>query len=450
MKRNIITVLILLIAAAGLFAQTLSLEDARTMALLNSRTLPAKNLAINSANLTEQSRIYSAYMPTLSLGGKASLNLWESSSALKPAPTVWDSFSASASANISESIKIQGNRNSIEKAINAIGTESAKIDARIEYFNVLDSADSAYYAVLEAMATLEAEEQSLQQTLTNFSMAEIRQQSGMLNDGDFLKAQADKETRENSRNQAKRNLAIAVSKLKFLLGLDAIPQPEQIDFTGYDALITRLAGISDDEADNVYRQFLQMLYSSNPTYAKYGLADQRAVKNLDLAKLGYAPTVTGAFSTGASYTYKNGFDYDSGTLSLSVNIPLDFWDTANNVERNRISRESAAMDYKGAEIQLQTDLQSALLSLIGYSGSIQSYRRSLEYAQKNYEYVMERYKLSQSSVSDLGDATTLLITSRNNLTNAQYSFMQSLSKLRSLGAIDSDERLLSLLMGNTN
>jgi len=432
----------------GLWAQTLSLEDARTMALHNSMSLIRSNLSINSAALNEQSRVYNTYYPSLSLGGNASINLWNASNVITPLDNPWDTFSASASATITESITFQGNRISIEKAINAIASESARRDAQIEYFNVLDSADNAYYAVLQAMANLEAEEQSLLTATSSFSMAEIRHSSGMLNPGDFLKAQADREARENSRNQAKRSLSIAVSKLKFLLGLDAVPQPEPVDFSEYEEIILRLAVITDEDADSVYRRFLQLLYTSNPTFAKYGLADQRAEKNLSLAKLGYAPTLTGSFSTGVIYTYKNGYDYNAGKLSLSLNIPLDFWVTANNVEKSKISRESAAMDYRGAEIQLQTDLQSALLNCIGNAGSILSYRRSRDYAEKHFEYVMERFKLSQSSVSDLGEATSLMISSRNNLTNAQYSFLQNLSKLRSLGAIDNQEKLTGLLMGN--
>ena len=439
---------LILTAGLSLFAQTFSLEDARSLALLNSRSLSRANMSITNASLNEQSRIYSTYLPSLSLGGNASINLWNASNAKNAPDNPWDTFSANASASIRESITFQGNRISIEKAINAMSSESARIDARIEYFNVLDSADSAYYAVLKAMASLEAEENSLQTANISYSMAEIRMASGMLNPGDFLKAQSDLEVRKNAYNQAKRNLTLAVTKLKFLLGLDAIPQPEQIDFSGYEDLTIQLANISEENADAVYRKFLQLLYTSNPTFLKAGISDLRAEKNLSLAKLGYAPTLTGTFSTGVNYSYKDGFYYNAGTLSLSLNVPLDIWVTANNVEKSKISRESAAMDYRGAEITLQTDLQSTLLDCIGNAATILSNRLSLEYAEKNFEYTMERYKLSQSSVKDQSDAESLLISSRQNLINAQYNFLQNLSKLRSMGAIDDEQKLISILMGN--
>jgi hypothetical protein len=60
---------------------------------------------------------------------------------------------------------------------------------------------------------------------------------------------------------------------------------------------------------------------------------------------------------------------------------------------------------------------------------------------------MERYRLSQSSIGDLNEASTLLINSRNTLTRARYGFLQSLSKLRSLGAFSDEESLTKILMG---
>ena len=60
---------------------------------------------------------------------------------------------------------------------------------------------------------------------------------------------------------------------------------------------------------------------------------------------------------------------------------------------------------------------------------------------------MERYRLGHSSASDLGEATLLLITSQNNLNRAIYGFLQSISRLRTLGALSDEDRLITILMG---
>jgi len=427
------------------FAQTISLEEVRTLALANSRSLAKYNLAITGTILDERSRIYSA-LPSLSLGANASMNLWNAQNAA-PVENPFDTFNSGASFSVSQKI-FEGGKTLIQKAINEIASESARKDALSEYFNTLDSADNAYYSVLEAMAVLEAEETSLKTAITSLSIAEVRRASGIINQGDYLKALADKEARENSRNQARRNLALNIMKLKSLIGLKEIPEPQQINFTGYEDIILRLGNISDNEADLLYAELWKSVVSSNPLLAKAVLADQRAENNINMTKSGYSPSLSASFSTGLNYSPNNGMEMSGGKLSLNLSIPVDYWVIANNVEKSKIARNSAALDLISAEVNLETDLQSVLLNVLSYAGSVLNTGLSLAYSEKHFEYVMERYRLSQSSITDLNEASTMLITSRNNLIRARYGFLQSLSKLRSLGVFSDEEKLIEIIMGS--
>ena len=435
----------LIISCAGLFAQTIGIEEVRTLALANSRSLAKSNLSIANTLLDEKSRIFS-YLPSLSLGASASMDIWNQRGIVEnPLSTI----NAGVSVSISHTQKIyDGGEARIKKAINEIASESARNDALAEYFNVLDQADNAYYAVLEAMATLQAEESSLQTALTSLSIAQVRQSSGMINQGDYLKVMADKEARENSRNQAKRNLTLNTMKLKAITGLSDLPDLEQIDFSGYEALISRLGNISDKDADSLYGELWKAIVSSNPSLSKSALANQRAEINLSSAQSAYLPTLSASLSAGLNFSLKNGMELSGGRLSINLKIPVDYWTIANNVEKSKNARDSAALDYMGAQINLGTDLQDALFKALTNAGSVINTGLSLAYAERHFDYVMERYRLSQGSVSDLNEASTLLINSKNNLTKARYGFLQSLSKLRSLGAFSDEEKLIQILMGN--
>ncbi|MDR0494615.1 MAG: TolC family protein, partial [Treponema sp.] len=278
--------------------------------------------------------------------------------------------------------------------------------------------------------------------------AEIRQASGMINQGDYLRALADKEGRENSRNQARRSLAMNTARFNTLIGITETHELEQINFDAYENLILRLAGISDEEADALYDIFWRNFAQANPSLARAALNRQRAEKNFSLSKRDYSPTISATvFSTGLNYSAANGFTHSSGGgISIRGSIPVDFWVMANRVEKNKISRDSAELDYIGAEISLENELYSALINIVAQAESVLSSRRSLDYSEKHFEYVMERYRLSQSSVFDLGEASSLLINSRNNHIKARYGFLQNMSKLRSLGAVDDEEKLIKILM----
>ena len=436
---------LLFLSGLQLFAQAISLEEVRVLALANSRSLAKYNLAIRSAVLDERSRVYSN-LPSLSLGLSGSMSLWSAENSA-PVENPFDTFSAGASVSLSQKI-FEGGKTIIQKALNQIAEESARKDALAEYYNVLDTADSAFYAVLEAAATLESEEASLESTAASLAIAEIRQMAGIISPGDYLKALADKESRENTRNQARRNLALAVSKLKSLTGLDGIASLVPVDFSSYEDLVERLGMISDEDADLLYVKFWNLLAASNPSLSKARLSSERAEKNLKLSRTSYLPNLSASFSTGVNYTQNNGLERSGGRISLSASIPVDYWVIGNNVEKSKIALDSAALDYISAEIQLETELQSTVINLFGYAGTILSSRRSLEYAERHFEYVTELYRLSQASVSELSDALTLLLNSRNSSIKSLYSFLQGLSKLRSMAAIDDEEMLIKLLMGS--
>ena len=442
MKNIHILLCLLIVTGGGVFAQTLSLEQARTLALANSRSLARYDMAIRNSVLDERNQLFSM-LPSLSAEYHASMNYLKDWNFVNPV----DTFSTGATFAVTQII-FQGGKSFIQKAISAIATESVRHEALAEYFSVLDAADNAYYAVLEAAASLEAAESSLQTAALALSMAEIRQASGMINQGDYLKAQADKEARENTRNQARRNLALNETKFKSLLGLTQTAELEQIELDAYEDLVLRLAGISDDEADALYDKLWQTLARANPSLARAALNNQRAEKSLSIARRDYSPTVSATvFSTGLNYSAAGGFNTtSSGGVSIRGSIPVDFWVMSNRLEKSRIARDSAALDYIGAEISLETDLQSSLLNTFAQAESVLSSRRTLEYTEKHFEYILERYRLSQASVSDIGEASTLLINSRNSLIRAQYGFLQSLSRLRSLGAIDGEEKLIEILM----
>ena len=445
MKKIPLLLCAVFLLSAGLSAETVNLEQVRSLALANSRSLAKYNLSIQNAALEEKARVYSN-LPSLSLGLGASMSLWGAENSA-PVENPFDTFRANASFGVSQKI-FEGGKTLVQKAINQISSESLRKDALAEYFNVLDAADNAYYAVLEAQAALEAEESSLKTAVTSLSIAEIRYSSGMINQGDYLKAQADKESRENSRNQARRNLSLCITKLKNLTGLNAAPALQQIEFDKYEGMIRHLGNITDEEADTLYSRLWKLFAASNPSLAKASLSNQKAEKNLSLVKRNFSPSLSASFSTGLNYSPQDGLKRSGGSLSLSASIPVDFWAKANSVEQSRIALDSAALDYLNAESSLETELQSAVISLLTQAETVLYSRRSLEYSEKHFEYVMERFRLSQSSVSDLGDASTLLINSRNSLIKSQYGFLRCLSQLRSFGAINDEEKLVNLLMGN--
>jgi outer membrane protein TolC len=169
-----------------------------------------------------------------------------------------------------------------------------------------------------------------------------------------------------------------------------------------------------------------------------------------LAKKDYLPSLSAGISTGINYSTAEGpaggLSYSGGSISLSGSIPLDYWVIGAAVEKKRIAQTQAALTLRDAENTLAVEIQTALLDLAGEALSVQSARRADEYAQQNYEYNLELYKLSQASVFVLSDAAALAGDSHTQRLTAEYGLLSGLSKLRSLGAFESQDEVINLLL----
>ena len=440
MKKDLIFFLFFIFVNTCIFAQAINLEQARELALANSRSLARYEMAIRSSILDERNQLYSM-LPQVSAGYSASANYLKDWEFVNPI----DTLSVGANLSISQVI-FQGGKSFIQRAINAIGTESVKLEARSEYFNVLDSIDNAYYAVLEATAALEAMATSLEAAVLGLSVAEIRHKSGMITQGDYLEALADKETSEHSLNQARRNLTTCMNRFKTLTGITETFELEEIVFDDYENLLLHLANISDEQADSLFDELWKIISSSNLTLAKAGLDNKIAERNFTLSKRDYSPTIRATiFSTGLSFLPEYNAA-SSGGFSITGEIPVDFWVLGNRTKQRRLTYERSLLAYEDAEIKMEENLQTALFNLLSQAGSVLSSRRSLEYTERRFEFVMQRYRLLQASVSELSDATSSFLTSRNRFNSASYSFLQGLSALRSMCALDDEGKLLELLL----
>jgi outer membrane protein TolC len=441
--KNIFITLMILIASTFCFAEeTLSLEETRNLALSNSRSLAKINLSIQSSLLNEKTHIFD-YLPTLSLGASASASLWGDQ-------TIEESFDTGINLGLEESILIwNGGRNTLLNQIDKIATEMTRKDALAEYFSVLDSADEAYYGVLLAEASLESANISLENSALALSIAEIHREGGMISITDLLKAQADHEVQKTSLNQARRDLSLSLARLKSITRLKTIPNLDAIDFTRYENLIAKLSLISDDAITLLHDELWKTLTEKNPRYSQAALTLQRADQNVSLATKEYFPSLSTSFSTGLNYSLKNGFDLSDGRVSISASIPLDIWVTANTVQNRKIAQQQSILDYEETENDFDISVQTGILDCIAQAGTVISSQKALEYAEKHYENVFELYRLSQNSISDLSQASILVNSNRNQLIRAQYNFLSCLSVLRSLGAFETDEEVIELLLNTS-
>lgn len=424
-------------AAAAAGAGPVTLEKARSLALAASSTLQRALLDVDAARLTEKTQSYSV-LPSLSASAGAALDYPTGSKALIDGLTTSVGLSATATL-------YDGGKSAILSAIDSIATDIARASARSTYFTVLEDCDDAFYGVLESAASVQAARDALDAARAHQDLAQARFDVGIITRGDLLEIQAETASDESALATALKDLAVAKAKLASLTGLSTGAALEGVDETYYDALMARFAGLSDTQVDGLAAKLVAIAEKNSPSLAQARLASGKAQRSVDAARADYLPSVATSWSQSLSYGRSAGSLAGSGSLGLTATIPLDWWTTKTAVDSAAVAARQAGLDLAETGRGLDLDLRSAVYDCIALAQAFASSSKAQSYAQSHYDGVLEQYKLSSASSSDLSDAEALLSSDKTLLIKARYEFLVGLSSLRSLVASESDDLIVTAI-----
>ncbi len=431
-------------AGSGAFAETagtsdgsLSLAAARDLALSRSKSLKQALLAVDASLLEEKGAGYAA-LPSASVAVKGAFDYAGAASL-----SLTDAAAVSATMSVSQTI-YDGGANAILLAIDKLATKNARQEARAAYFAAVLSIDQAYYGVLEANAALEAALSDLAASKAHQDITQAKFDSGMVIKASLMEAQAETASKETALSQARKTLAVAKSSLKSITGTDA--QPAAIDQATYQRMLDRLMGLGEAETAALVAALRSSAAVNNPDIAAASIAVETAAKEIEQAKVGYAPTLAATWSHAASYSAAAGLDLASGgSLTVALSIPLDYLSTRNAVESKSVGTAKAGLASQAAAESLELDIESDLYGLVSSASSVASSAKALDCAESNYAAKLELFKLSKASSSDLSDAQLLVSSSRSALISARYTFLKGLSALRCLVGMEAEDLYLNLL-----
>jgi outer membrane protein TolC len=241
-----------------------------------------------------------------------------------------------------------------------------------------------------------------------------------------------------------------MANLKNIAGIAETPVLATVDFSKHESLILYCTNLDENAINTLCLNLWRIMTANNPDLAKAGISMQKAEKDSELATKDYLPSVSAGASAGLGYNYQYGKSNApspfTGSLSIKVSIPLDFWVIKNKIDKQRLSQEQTRLGYLDAVSSIYIEMQSAVLDVILQAGTVVSSRRAYEYAQKHFEYIQELYRLYQKSLSEYYDASNQAHANLNRCIEAQYDFLLALSKIRSLGAFEGDEDVYAFLL----
>ncbi len=437
MKRKLIPSVVLLLslltAVPSAADDALSLEQARAHALAHSKTLQNLLLSVDSALLDEKIQSYTL-LPSITASTSASVAV--------PEAVLLDMLGISAGVTVTQTV-FDGGKSALLSAIDSLSTSIARAKARTQYFSVLSAADSAFYSVLEAEASVAAAQSDLDDAMIYQTLAQAKLEAGIIARSDFLKTESETAAKETALAQAQGKLSVARRTLASLTGLPLPLMLTASDSERFDGLMKRVATFTETQTDTLIANLVAAAAKNNPTLSQSNLANQQAKSQVDLAKADYLPSISASWTNSLSYTSSTGTG--SSALSVSASLPLDMWNTQAAVDSKAIAARQAAMEFDETQRTLNLEIEGVVFDSISSAQSVLSSQKALDYAEASYQSVLERYKLSSASSSDLSDAEMLVSTNRTALITARYQFLTNVSSLRAYAGFETDDLLLALV-----
>ena len=197
--------------------------------------------------------------------------------------------------------------------------------------------------------------------------------------------------------------------------------------------------ISDVITENIAsiqppREIYQMALDVKPQVKQAEYNIESSKRNLKIAQSGYYPTLnfSARYSTMMQRRYgsdnapwKDQFN-DNGReyLSFSLSIPIfNRFQTRNQVRSARLTIENNELALDNVKLSLFKEIQQAFQNAIASQAKYTSTEKAYEAASEAYKYAQERYDVGRSTVFELNEAQTKLLSSKSEQVQAKYDFL---------------------------
>jgi outer membrane protein len=281
---------------------------------------------------------------------------------------------------------------------------------------------NTYYAVLEANATVTADSQLVHEFEVNEASTAAQIRAGAAARSDIAAAQFQTAQARGNLVTAQGSAIGAQATFATTLGLDA------------DAMVVPRSLSAQPPAPNpTYAASLKRAMLMRPDYIAAIYSVQSAQEGVRFAKLARFPTLSAAASDGVSRTFINcittsissecpGPPAWSNDKSLGLNITVPIYDqgqTNYNVAVAASQLDQAIATFNTTRLAVESDVRSALATLISSRASLVQARSELTSAQVSLDATQAQYRVGASTILNV-------VTAEANLTTAQSAYITAL------------------------
>ncbi len=424
MKRNLLTMLLLLLTCLMFGQKKWTLQECIDYAMLNNITLQQARLQKQTATETRK-QSQAALLPSLSATTNQSVGYrpWlETGTTTVTNGTVNNKISKTyynGTYGINASWTVwNGNQNRNQVKLNKVAEEQANLDIAETANSIQERIAQIYVQILYMNEAIHVNEESLNTSKKNEQRGKEFVEVGRMSKADLAQLTAQRATDEFNLVEAKSNLANYKLQLKQLL-----------EITGEEDFDIAIPEASDEQAlgeipglGSVYEKAL----AQRPEIQNAKLSLQSSDLQMKIAKAGHMPTVslTGGVGTNTASMSSNEWgsqiktNFDA-SIGASLNIPIfDNRKTKTAVNKAQIQREQALLDIQNEQKQLYSTIEGFWLDANTNQQKFKAAQSSVASEQASYDLLSEQFHVGLKNIVEL-------MTGKDKLLKAQQNKLQS-------------------------
>ncbi|MEN8815874.1 MAG: TolC family protein [Nonlabens sp.] len=475
-KLLIYSVVILSFAFAKAQSQkTWTLQECVQYALDNNISIQQSELDLKAVDAEKLSALGNM-LPTLSANSSLAENTGLSFNPLTNNAQTTTFLSATGRVNVGYTVF-----NGLRNFRNLQRAEISKIAGEYRLDKMKDDIALAvannYLQILTNKANLETFIGQNQVTKEQVNQTQALVDAGQLPKGDLLEIKATDAAEQQQIIQAEN--AVTISKVS-LAQLLLIKDYATFDIAADDYEVVD-TGISE-------RPISEIINSAEENRSEVKIAEQNvelAIKDLQIAKGAYYPTLSAFFGYDTRYTDATSFgqrlaDPNNPTITeqigvvqgtgqavvsevlntesfviaadpfvnqlyqndgisygFQLNIPIfNGFSARSNVERSKINLERSELQLKQSQLDLESTVYQAYVDVKGARKSYDAAKKSLESQELAYEYARERYNVGLTNAFDFSQSKLRYDNTKISLNQAKYDYIFRLKVLELFFGID--------------
>ncbi|MCV6608702.1 MAG: TolC family protein [Campylobacterales bacterium] len=413
------TVTLWVVLISGAFCKVISPLDVYNLALENDKELENYSLSVISAQ-KEKSSAFGAFFPTLDLEIEE-LKVDEFPVVIDGKVSEYRDRRRDTTVSVKQPVykpslmfDYKEKDNNLEKA--TIGKEKGYSEIILK---VVEKYSEHYFNSYK----LNLLQEKIQNYKENIRQANLRRNSGLISEVDYLKALALNSRLYSQYNSAFANFQSSQEDLRKYTGLESFTLQEQSSFKegvlflqGLDFWIERLKNNYE------YRQTL--------------IDNRDSLQNIERAKRAFYPTLE------LSYKYKESDIPESAiehtaTLSLKMNI-LSGWSSKTQLDKTKVDVKISNNKILELENRLKSEIITYYQIATTTMDSLKSYHLVIESKRKTLHATKRAYEMGRKSIVDVLEAENELFDALVEREEMRKTYLQNSGKLLfTTGELDS-------------